>query len=123
VTTWEELLAKLQEKEEQAKLGGGHEKQQAQKAKGKLLCRERIDALVDPGSFAEINMQAGVHIKVVQERLGHSSIRVMLDTYSHLIGGLQEAAAQRFDDFLTPRLVEAENVSKRLRNKSRGGRI
>ncbi len=56
--TWEELLAQLQEKEGQAKLGGGREKQQTQKEKGKLLCRERIDALVDPGSFTEVNMLA-----------------------------------------------------------------
>ncbi|MBA7481568.1 Propionyl-CoA carboxylase beta chain [subsurface metagenome] len=55
---WEELLSKLQEKEALAKLGGGREKQQAEKAKGKLLCRERIDALVDSGSFVEINMLA-----------------------------------------------------------------
>jgi len=55
---WEELISKLQEKEALAKLGGGREKQQAEKAKGKLLCRERIDALVDPGSFVEINMLA-----------------------------------------------------------------
>ena len=56
--TWEELVTQLQEKEERAKLGGGREKQETQKAKGKLLCRERIDALVDPGSFVEINMLA-----------------------------------------------------------------
>jgi len=47
--TWEELLAELDEKERRAKLGGGIERQQAQKAKGKMLCRERLDALVDPG--------------------------------------------------------------------------
>lgn len=56
--TWEELLSKLEEKEAQVKLGGGLEKQQVQKAKGKLLCRERVNALVDPGSFVEINMLA-----------------------------------------------------------------
>jgi len=55
---WDELLAELEAKENKAKLGGGHEKQHAQKAKGKLLCRERIDALVDPGTFREINMLA-----------------------------------------------------------------
>jgi len=58
VETWEELLSKLQEKEAQVKLGGGLEKQQVQKAKGKLLCRERVNTLVDPGSFVEINMLA-----------------------------------------------------------------
>ena len=54
--TWEELLAELREKEESARLGGGAERQRIQKEKGKLLCRERIDRLVDPGSFVEINM-------------------------------------------------------------------
>ena len=56
--SWEDLLTELQEKEERAKLGGGHDKQQDQKAKGKMLCRERVDSLVDPGSFVEINMLA-----------------------------------------------------------------
>ncbi|MGD0626317.1 MAG: carboxyl transferase domain-containing protein, partial [Thermodesulfobacteriota bacterium] len=55
---WEDLLAELAEKERKAQLGGGIEKQKEQKAKGKLLCRERIDALVDSGSFVEINMLA-----------------------------------------------------------------
>ena len=61
-------------------------------------------------THATLLLQAGVHPKVVQERLGHSSIRVTLDTYSHVIGGLQEAAAQRFDDLLTA--TSAENVAK-----------
>lgn len=36
---------------------------------------------------------AGVHPKVVQERLGHSSIAITVDTYSHAIPGMQEDAA------------------------------
>jgi len=59
-------------------------------------------------------LKAGIHPKVVSERLGHSSIRITLDTYSHVLPGLQEAAAQRFDDFLSPKAVETENVSKML---------
>ncbi len=51
-------------------------------------------------SHATLLMQAGTHPRVVMERLGHSSIRVTLDTYSHVVGGLQELAAQKFDDFL-----------------------
>ena len=43
-------------------------------------------------------LKQGVHPKVVQERLGHSSIQITLDTYSHVAQGLQEAAAKRFDD-------------------------
>jgi integrase len=43
-------------------------------------------------------LKAGVHPRVVQERLGHSTIAITLDTYSHVFPGLQEAAAKRFDD-------------------------
>jgi len=65
-------------------------------------------------THASLLLQAGVHPKIAQERLGHSSIRVTLDTYSHVIGGLQEAAAQRFDDLLAARGVE--NVGKMSAN-------
>jgi integrase len=43
-------------------------------------------------------LKAGVHPKIVQERLGHASIQITLDTYSHVVPGLQEAAANRFDN-------------------------
>jgi len=66
-------------------------------------------------THASLLLQAGVHPKVVQERLGHSSIRVTLDTYSHVMGGLQEVAAQRFDDFLSAKGCR-ENVGKMLAN-------
>jgi integrase len=43
-------------------------------------------------------LKQGIHPKIVQERLGHASIQITLDTYSHVAPGLQEAAAKRFDD-------------------------
>jgi len=42
-----------------------------------------------------------VHPKVVQERLGHSTVGITLDTYSHVIAGLQ-AAALRCEEQLAP---------------------
>ena len=72
-------------------------------------------------THASLLLQAGAHPKIVQERLGHSSIRVTLDTYSHVMAGLQEAAAQRFDDLLVARCVE--NVGKQPQISYRGGRI
>jgi len=63
-------------------------------------------------SHATLLLQAGVHPRVVMERLGHSSIRVTLDTYSHVVGGLQEAAAHRFDEFLLASGMTGENVGK-----------
>lgn len=46
-------------------------------------------------SHASQMLRAGVHPKVVQERLGHSSISITLDTYSHAIPAMQEDAAER----------------------------
>jgi integrase len=40
---------------------------------------------------------AGVHPKVAQERLGHSSISVTLDLYSHVTATMQEDAATKLD--------------------------
>jgi integrase len=39
----------------------------------------------------------GAHPKVVQERLGHSSIVLTLDTYSHVIPSMQEDVADILD--------------------------
>jgi hypothetical protein len=36
----------------------------------------------------------------MQERLGHAIVSTTLDTYCHVLRGLQEAAAARFDDIL-----------------------
>ncbi|MFC1866440.1 tyrosine-type recombinase/integrase, partial [Chloroflexota bacterium] len=49
-------------------------------------------------THASIMLKQGIHPKVVQERLGHSSIQITLDTYSHITPGIQEAAATRFDE-------------------------
>jgi len=42
-------------------------------------------------------LRAGVHVKIVSERLGHSTIALTLDTYSHVLPGMQEDAAARVD--------------------------
>lgn len=52
-------------------------------------------------SHASLMLKQGTHPKIVQERLGHASIQVTLDTYSHVAPGLQEAAAARFDHAFT----------------------
>ena len=48
-------------------------------------------------SHATQLLVAGVHPKVVQERLGHSSISVTLDLYSHVTATMQEDAAAKLD--------------------------
>jgi len=54
-------------------------------------------------SHALLMLKAGIHPEVVQERLGHASIKIALDTYSHVTPGLQGAAALRFDQGLFPK--------------------
>jgi integrase len=49
---------------------------------------------------ASLLLAAGVHPKVVSERLGHSTVNLTLDTYSHVLPGLQEQAAQSMDAYL-----------------------
>ena len=51
-------------------------------------------------THASLMLKQGIHPKVVQKRLGHASISITLDTYSHVAPGLQEAAAKRFDDIV-----------------------
>jgi integrase len=45
-------------------------------------------------TYATLALQAGVHAKAVSEILGHASIGITLDTYSHAVPGLQESAAE-----------------------------
>jgi integrase len=39
----------------------------------------------------------GIHIKVIQEGVGHSSVRTTLDVYGHLFEGLDQATAGAID--------------------------
>jgi integrase len=46
-------------------------------------------------TWATLALQAGVHPKVVQERLGHTNISMTLDTYSAVTAGLHSDAAEQ----------------------------
>ena len=59
-------------------------------------------------SHASLMLKQGAHPKIVQERLGHASIQITLDTYSHVAPGLQEAAAARFDEAFSTKYNEPE---------------
>jgi integrase len=54
-------------------------------------------------THASLMLKQGVHPKIVQERLGHATIAVTLDTYSHVAPGLQQAAAESFDNMVLPK--------------------
>lgn len=52
----QDILEKLEERRQSARMGGGEKRIAAQHAKGKLTARERIELLVDEGSFEEYDM-------------------------------------------------------------------
>lgn len=53
-------------------------------------------------------LRQGIHPKIVSERLGHSAIGITLDTYSHVLPGMQEDAARRLDAALKIALAAVE---------------
>jgi len=52
-------------------------------------------------THASLLLLTGAHPKIVSERLGHASVAFTLDTYSHVLPGIQEAAAERLDQLMT----------------------
>ena len=69
-------------------------------------------------TFVSLMLLGGVHPKIVSEMLGHSSVAFTLDTYSHVIPTLQEAAMRRLDEMLEPELRESRDVSKMFAKES-----
>jgi integrase len=51
-------------------------------------------------SHATQLLKQGIHPKIVSERLGHSTIAITLDTYSHVMPGMQEDAASKLNEAL-----------------------
>ena len=51
-----DILERLEDRRAEARLGGGAKRIAAQHARGKLTARERIDLLLDNGSFEEFDM-------------------------------------------------------------------
>ena len=54
--TGQQIIQELHNRREQARLGGGKARIDRQHEAGKLTARERLDVLLDPGSFEETDM-------------------------------------------------------------------
>lgn len=52
-------------------------------------------------THATLLLSQGIHPKVVSERLGHSTISITLDTYSHVLPGMQSAAVDALEKAFT----------------------
>ena len=49
----------------------------------------------------------GVNVKVASERLGHSSVVITLDTYSHVLPSMQQDASVKVAAVLHPKTAKA----------------
>ncbi len=56
---WRERLTAFGKRAEEIRAGGGPRRQERQRKKGKMLARERVEALCDPGSFLEWGLWIG----------------------------------------------------------------
>ena len=55
-------------------------------------------------------LKSGIHPKIVSERLGHATVSFTLDTYTHVVPRLQEAAARAFDEWVAPKHKASKEV-------------
>ena len=62
--------------------------------------------------WASLALEAGIHPKVVSERLGHSTVGITLDTYSHVVQGLDAEAATTVAKKLFSRRETAEPLQQ-----------
>ena len=65
-----------------------------------------VPSLTETANCLRPLLKAGVHAKVVSERLGHASIGITLDTHSHVMPGMREEAAEKFDAGLRAALAK-----------------
>lgn len=56
-------------------------------------------------SHASLLFAAGSHPKIVQKRLGHSTIAITMDTDSHALPSMQTEAASKMDAMFKPKLA------------------
>ena len=76
--------------------------------------RELVDKAGLPGirlhdlrhGWATLALEAGIHPKVVQERLGHANIAITLGTYSHVAPALHDTAASQVAGMIHRRSVD-----------------
>src|SRR5947209_5159926 len=122
VVNWEPELAELRAREELARRMGGPERVKRQHDSGRLTVRERIEALADPGTFAETGVLAGratyaedgvlqdfvpANVVVGQARLDGRRAVVQADDFT-VRGGAADAA-------IWQKMVWAERAAHDLR--------
>src|SRR5258708_15412478 len=110
-------LELLQAKRAEAELGGGQERIDAQHAKGKMTARERLDVLLDPASFVELDRFVthrssdfgladervlGDGVVTGYGRIDGRLVYVLAQDFTVFGGSLSEAHAEKFCKVMDP---------------------
>jgi integrase len=70
-------------------------------------------------SCASLLLGANVHPKIVSERLGHGSITITLDVYSHVLPTMQEAASEKLEQILANGAQSAHKIGQESNGEER----
>jgi acetyl-CoA carboxylase carboxyltransferase component len=110
------LVEDLRERREKASLGGGADKIAKQHEAGKLTARERIDLLVDPGTFTELGIHAGIHYSVRGLEDKEAPADGVITGYGKVDGRLVAIAAYDFTVMAGSMGMTGETKVARLRD-------
>jgi acetyl-CoA carboxylase carboxyltransferase component len=121
-------IEQLQEVKEKARKGGGDEKIAAQHKKGKMVARERIDYLLDEGSFVEFNMLLGYAQDAPGDGIvsGHGTIdgrRVCIYCQDPTVRGGSVGALHGFKQYRTIEMAAQMGVPLIALHDSPGARL
>ena len=117
------LVDDLHARREQIKLGGGPEKIEKQHAAEKLTARERIDLLVDPGTFTELGMHGQPHFSQAAMQGRDAPADGVITGYGKVEGRLVAIAAYDFTVMAGSMGMTGEIKVARMRELALGKRI
>jgi methylmalonyl-CoA decarboxylase subunit alpha len=110
------LVDDLRERRAKARLGGGEDKIAKQHEAGKLTARERLDLLVDPGTFTELGIHAGIHYSVRGLEDKEAPADGVITGYGKVDGRLVAIAAYDFTVMAGSMGMTGETKVARLRD-------
>jgi acetyl-CoA carboxylase carboxyltransferase component len=117
------LVEDLEARREAAKLGGGTERIARQHAQEKLTARERIDLLIDDGTFTELGIHAGIHHSVRGLEDKEAPADGVITGYGEVDGRLVAVAAYDFTVMAGSMGMTGETKVARLRELALTKRI
>ena len=94
------IIEQLEDRRAEARLGGGQKRIDAQHGRGKLTARERIDLLLDDGSFEEFDMfveHRCTDLSMLKDRRESEGVSCVWSTSIHVLDGVLSILSIAFD--------------------------